>query len=75
MCIVNEGSAVVGSVGDMLYFHSYKHDPSLIVDIARDIRKINDIALNAKKSGTQICGSSRRPAKLTTFCNHGAGQE
>ena len=24
-----------GSVGDMLFFHSYKHDPPLIVDIAR----------------------------------------
>lgn len=45
-----------GSVGDMLFFHSYKHNPALIVDIARDIRGINDIALNAKKSGMIILG-------------------
>lgn len=45
-----------GSVGDMLFFHSYKNNPSLIVDIARDIRAINDIALSAKKSGMLILG-------------------
>jgi deoxyhypusine synthase len=45
-----------GSVGDMLFFHSYKNNPSLIVDIARDIRAINDIALSAKKSGMIILG-------------------
>ena len=45
-----------GSVGDMLFFHSYKNDPPLIVDIARDIRAINDIAMNAKKSGMIILG-------------------
>jgi len=45
-----------GSVGDMLFFHSYKNNPSLIVDIARDIRAINDIALAAKKSGMIILG-------------------
>ena len=40
----------------MLFFHSYKHDPPLIVDIARDIRTINDIAMAAKKSGMLILG-------------------
>eukprot|EP01052_Picozoa_sp_SAG31_P019254 SAG31_NODE_1397_length_8506_cov_13.069585_2_plen_120_part_00 len=45
-----------GSVGDMLFFHSYKHDPPLIVDIARDIRAINDIAMAANKSGMLILG-------------------
>lgn len=45
-----------GSVGDMIYFHSYKNSPSLIVDIAGDIRAINDIALSAKKSGMIILG-------------------
>ena len=44
-----------GSVGDMIYFHSYK-TPGLILDIAQDIRLINDIAIRAKKSGMIILG-------------------
>ena len=44
-----------GSIGDMIYFHSYKN-PGLIVDIAEDIRRINDIAIHAKKTGMIILG-------------------
>jgi len=44
-----------GSIGDMIYFHSYKN-PGLIIDIAGDIRGINDHALKAKKSGMIILG-------------------
>jgi deoxyhypusine synthase len=44
-----------GSVGDMLYFHSYKN-PGLVLDIAQDIRIINDKALRAKKTGMLILG-------------------
>jgi len=44
-----------GSVGDMLYFHSYKN-PGLVVDIASDIRRINDAAIHAIRTGMLILG-------------------
>ena len=44
-----------GSLGDMLYFHSYKRS-GFIVDLVEDIRGLNDIALSAKKSGMLILG-------------------
>lgn len=44
-----------GSIGDMIYAHSYKR-PGLILDIAGDIRLINDQALKARKSGMIILG-------------------
>ena len=36
-----------GSIGDMIYFHSFKR-PGLVVDIAQDIRQLNNLALKAK---------------------------
>lgn len=44
-----------GSIGDMIYFHSYRNS-GLIIDIAADIRAINDEALRAKKTGMIILG-------------------
>ncbi|KAL1924515.1 uncharacterized protein VTP21DRAFT_4169 [Calcarisporiella thermophila] len=44
-----------GSLGDMIYFHSYKN-PGLIVDIASDIRAINTLAVRARKTGMIILG-------------------
>lgn len=46
-----------GSIGDMLYFHSYKN-PGLKVDIVQDIRRINDIAVRAapRRTGAIILG-------------------
>ncbi|KAI9262717.1 deoxyhypusine synthase [Sporodiniella umbellata] len=44
-----------GSLGDMIYFHSYKN-PGLIVDIAADIRSMNNQAVFAKKTGMIILG-------------------
>ncbi|KAJ3115916.1 hypothetical protein HDU96_010862 [Phlyctochytrium bullatum] len=44
-----------GSLGDMIYFHSFKN-PGLIIDIAADIRLINDTAVFAKKTGIIILG-------------------
>ena len=35
-----------GSVGDMIFFHSYKR-PGFILDIAEDIRRINDLAVHS----------------------------
>jgi deoxyhypusine synthase len=44
-----------GSIGDLLYFFSFKNE-GFILDIAQDIKKINDIARHAKKSGIIILG-------------------
>uniref|UniRef100_A0A7R9YFK2 deoxyhypusine synthase n=1 Tax=Pinguiococcus pyrenoidosus TaxID=172671 RepID=A0A7R9YFK2_9STRA len=44
-----------GSIGDMLYFFSYKRQ-GFILDIARDIRLLNDEAVNARATGMIILG-------------------
>ena len=44
-----------GSIGDMIYFHSYKH-PEFYVDLVQDIRAINDIAVRADCTGMLIVG-------------------
>ena len=44
-----------GSLGDMMYFHSFK-SPGFIVDIVADIRRINTIAVRAKRTGMIILG-------------------
>ncbi|CAL8272129.1 unnamed protein product [Lota lota] len=44
-----------GSLGDMMYFHSYKK-PGLVMDIVEDIRKINNLAIFAKRTGMIILG-------------------
>ena len=45
-----------GSLGDMLYFHSYKHTDCVIVDLVQDIRRLNDEALRARRTGCIILG-------------------
>jgi deoxyhypusine synthase len=46
-----------GSLGDMLYFHTFKASPlQLGVDIVQDIRIINTIAVRAKRTGMIILG-------------------
>lgn len=44
-----------GSVGDMIYFHSYKR-PGFVLDIARDIRRINDLSVQSYATGQIIIG-------------------
>ena len=44
-----------GSVGDMLYFHSYKR-PGFVLDINEDIRRINDLAVRSHCTGQIILG-------------------
>jgi len=45
-----------GSIGDMIYFHSYTPQGGLVLDIAADVRGINNEAVYAKKSGMIILG-------------------
>ena len=44
-----------GSIGDMIYFHSYRNE-GLVLDIVSDIRRMNDHAIRAKKTGVIILG-------------------
>lgn len=44
-----------GSIGDMLFFHSYMN-PGLVIDLVQDIVKINTLAKHAPKSGQIIIG-------------------
>nr|XP_048290632.1 deoxyhypusine synthase isoform X2 [Myodes glareolus] len=44
-----------GSLGDMIFFHSYKN-PGLVLDIVEDLRLINMQAIFAKRSGMIILG-------------------
>lgn len=46
-----------GSLGDMLYFHTFKSDPlQLNIDIVGDIRRINTLAVRAVRSGMIVLG-------------------
>jgi len=47
---------VDGSIGDMIYFFLYKR-PEFTLDTARDVKKLNDITMEAKKTGLIILGS------------------
>ncbi|XP_011310363.1 probable deoxyhypusine synthase [Fopius arisanus] len=44
-----------GSLGDMMYFHSFKN-PGLIVDILSDLRRLNTMAVKAVSTGMIIIG-------------------
>nr|XP_047912605.1 deoxyhypusine synthase [Anser cygnoides] len=44
-----------GSLGDMIFFHSYKR-PGLVLDIVEDLRLINTQAIFARKTGMIILG-------------------
>lgn len=45
----------VGSLGDMMYFHSFRN-PGLVLDIISDLRRLNTMAVKAKNSGIIIAG-------------------
>ncbi|XP_043206472.1 probable deoxyhypusine synthase [Amphibalanus amphitrite] len=44
-----------GSLGDMMFFHSYKR-PGLVVDILSDLRRLNSMAIKAQSTGMVIIG-------------------
>ncbi|KAI9730593.1 MAG: Deoxyhypusine synthase [Cirrosporium novae-zelandiae] len=58
-----------GSLGDMLYFHSYKASPlQLYVDIVQDIKKINDMSVKAKHAGMIILGGGVIKHHIANAC-------
>merc|ERR1712126_741603 len=44
-----------GSLGDMLFFHSYRN-PGLVLDIIQDLRRLNSMAMKASNTGMIIVG-------------------
>ncbi|KAF2488679.1 Deoxyhypusine synthase [Lophium mytilinum] len=58
-----------GSLGDMLYFHTFKSSPEqLRIDIVEDIRKINTIAVRAKRAGMVILGGGIVKHHIANAC-------
>ncbi|KAL9137951.1 MAG: hypothetical protein Q9175_000861, partial [Cornicularia normoerica] len=58
-----------GSLGDMLYFHSFRSSPAVLdISITRDIRKLNDIAINAKRAGMIILGGGLVKHHIANAC-------
>lgn len=58
-----------GSLGDMLYFHTFKSSPQILdISITRDIRKLNDIAMNAKRAGMIILGGGLVKHHIANAC-------
>jgi deoxyhypusine synthase len=58
-----------GSLGDMLYFHTFKAAPAqLRVDLVEDIRKINTIAVRAKRAGMIILGGGVVKHHIANAC-------
>lgn len=49
-----------GSIGDMLFFHTYRN-PGLVLDVVADIRAMNDEAIKAapRKTGMLILGGGK----------------
>jgi len=44
-----------GALGDIMYFYDYE-ESGFVCDINRDLRIINDLSLNSKKTGSIIIG-------------------
>lgn len=40
----------------MIYFHTYKSEFPLNIDIVQDIRKLNDMSIHSKQAGMMILG-------------------
>ncbi|KAI9759968.1 MAG: Deoxyhypusine synthase [Candelina submexicana] len=58
-----------GSLGDMLYFHTFKASPlHLRLDIVEDIRKINMIAVHAKRASMIILGGGLVKHHIANAC-------
>ncbi|KAK4690304.1 deoxyhypusine synthase, partial [Lecanoromycetidae sp. Uapishka_2] len=58
-----------GSLGDMLYFHTFRTSPSyLTIDLTRDIRRINDIAMSAAHAGMIVLGGGLVKHHIANAC-------
>lgn len=58
-----------GSLGDMLYFHTFKASPlKLKIDIVEDIRKINMLSVHAKRAGMIVLGGGVVKHHIANAC-------
>ncbi|CUS20937.1 LAQU0S02e01794g1_1 [Lachancea quebecensis] len=58
-----------GSIGDMLFFHTFKSSPSqLRLDIVADIRKINCMSMEASKAGMLLLGGGLIKHHIANAC-------
>ncbi|CCE62840.1 hypothetical protein TPHA_0D02020 [Tetrapisispora phaffii CBS 4417] len=58
-----------GSIGDMLFFHTFKASPKqLRVDIVADIRKINSMSMEASRAGMIILGGGLIKHHIANAC-------
>ncbi|EAW14945.1 deoxyhypusine synthase [Aspergillus clavatus NRRL 1] len=58
-----------GSLGDMLYFHTYRSSPQrLRVDIVDDVRRINTMAVRAARAGMIILGGGVVKHHIANAC-------
>jgi deoxyhypusine synthase len=58
-----------GSLGDMLYFHTFKSSPQrLRVDIVDDVRRINTMAVRATRAGMIILGGGVVKHHIANAC-------
>ncbi|MCJ1427924.1 Deoxyhypusine synthase, partial [Sticta canariensis] len=58
-----------GSLGDMLYFHTFKSSPQVLdISITRDIRNINDIAMHAQRAGMIVLGGGVVKHHIANAC-------
>ncbi|KAI9856575.1 MAG: Deoxyhypusine synthase [Vezdaea acicularis] len=57
-----------GSLGDMLYFHSFRAATPLRIDIVEDIRRINTLAVRAKRAGMITLGGGVVKHHIANAC-------
>lgn len=58
-----------GSIGDMLFFHTFKSSPQqLRLDIVADIRKINSMSMEATRAGMIILGGGLIKHHICNAC-------
>lgn len=58
-----------GSIGDMLFFHTFKASPKqLRIDLVADIRRINKLAMAATKAGMIILGGGVIKHHIANAC-------
>lgn len=58
-----------GSIGDMLFFHTFRSSPKqLVCDIVGDIRKVNSMSMRAAKVGAIILGGGIVKHHIANAC-------
>ncbi|ODV96598.1 hypothetical protein PACTADRAFT_40284 [Pachysolen tannophilus NRRL Y-2460] len=58
-----------GSIGDMLFFHTFKASPKqLRIDIVNDIRKINSMSMESSRAGMLILGGGLIKHHIANAC-------